>query len=93
MDGRFGQQTVHLSRDKLVLALSFEGLAKLLPTLPQNAESEALSDGLAQFHHSPITSVHLWFDREITELTHAALLDTTIQWLYNKSKIHSDFYK
>jgi zeta-carotene desaturase len=31
--------------------------------------------------------VHLWFDREITDLTHAALLDTTIQWLYNKSKI------
>jgi squalene-associated FAD-dependent desaturase len=75
--------------DALIFALSFEALAKLLPALPQNAESEALSRKLEQFHHSPITSVHLWFDREITELTHAALLDTTIQWLYNKSKIHS----
>ena len=74
--------------DKLVFALSFEGLAKLMPLLPHNAESASLSRYLAQFHHSPITSVHLWFDREITELTHAALLDTTIQWLYNKSKIH-----
>lgn len=77
------------SSDKVILALSFEALAKLLPALPQNAQSEVLSRDLAQFHHSPITSVHLWFDREITELTHAALLDTTIQWLYNKSKVHS----
>ena len=74
--------------DKLVLALSFEGLAKLMPTLPQNEKSKALGASLAEFRHSPITSVHLWFDREITELTHAALLETTIQWLYNKSKIH-----
>jgi squalene-associated FAD-dependent desaturase len=77
--------------DKVVLALSFEGLAQLLPVLPQNAESEILSRSLTQFGHSPITSVHLWFDREITELTHAALLDTTIQWLYNKSKIHAGY--
>jgi squalene-associated FAD-dependent desaturase len=74
--------------DRLVLALSFETLAKLIPLLPQNAESDALKADLAQFYHSPITSVHLWFDREITELTHAALLDTTIQWLYNKSKLY-----
>lgn len=75
--------------DKLVFALSFEALAKLLPLMPRNAESDALNVNLEQFHHSPITSVHLWFDREITELTHAALLDTTIQWMYNKSKLHA----
>jgi squalene-associated FAD-dependent desaturase len=76
--------------DRLVFALSFEAMAKLLPLMPQSEESELLSADLEQFHHSPITSVHLWFDREITELTHAALLDTTIQWMYNKSKLHSD---
>ncbi|HEX5234640.1 MAG TPA: hydroxysqualene dehydroxylase HpnE [Silvibacterium sp.] len=73
---------------KIVLALSFESMAKLLPILPSNAASEALGQGLSEFRHSPITSVHLWFDREITDMTHAALLDTTIQWLYNKSKLH-----
>lgn len=73
--------------DSVVLALPFEALASLLSTLPQNAEADALGANLAEFRHSPITSVHLWFDREITDLTHAALLDTTIQWLYNKSKI------
>lgn len=74
--------------DSVIFALPFESLAKLLPTLPRNSESEILGERLAQFQHSPITSVHLWFDREITDLTHAALLDSTIQWLYNKSKLH-----
>jgi len=42
--------------------------------------------GLAapKFEHSPITGVHLWFDREITTLPHATLLDRTMQWMFNK---------
>ena len=44
------------------------------------------SVGLAapRFEHSPITGVHLWFDREITTLPHATLLDRTMQWMFNK---------
>ncbi len=34
--------------------------------------------------HSPITGIHMWFDRSVTELPHAALLDRTVQWLFNK---------
>ena len=37
--------------------------------------------------HGPICSVHLWFDREITELEHAVLLDREIHWMYNKSRL------
>ncbi len=73
--------------DAVVLALSFEALAGLLPALPHNAQSEDLAADLAQFEHSPITGIHLWFDREITELEHAVLLDSTIQWLFNKSRL------
>jgi uncharacterized protein with NAD-binding domain and iron-sulfur cluster len=29
----------------------------------------------------------LWFDQEITDLDHAWLLDTTIQWFFHKSRI------
>jgi zeta-carotene desaturase len=36
------------------------------------------------FQHSPITGVHLWFDREVTTLPYAALLDGTMQWMFNK---------
>ena len=37
-----------------------------------------------KFEHSPITGVHLWFDREVTTLPHATLLDRTMQWMFNK---------
>jgi zeta-carotene desaturase len=39
-----------------------------------------------KLEHSPITGVHLWFDREITNLPHATLLDRTMQWVFNKDR-------
>jgi zeta-carotene desaturase len=71
----------------LVLALPFEGLARLLPQLPLAEGAGALAAQLAQHRHGPICSVHLWFDREITTLEHAALLDREIHWMYNRSRL------
>jgi zeta-carotene desaturase len=82
--------TESIESDRVVLAVPFEALLKLLPLLPQNESSEELRKDLDEFYHSPITSVHLWFDRVVTDLTHAALLDTTIQWMYNKSALHRE---
>jgi squalene-associated FAD-dependent desaturase len=45
---------------------------------------EALGLPAPKFEHSPITGIHLWFDREITNLPHATLLDRTMQWMFNK---------
>jgi zeta-carotene desaturase len=61
--------------DYYVSALPFERLKPLMPELPIPWEA---------FSHSPITGIHLWFDRPITDLPHATLLDRTIQWMYNK---------
>jgi zeta-carotene desaturase len=36
---------------------------------------------------SPIISINLWFDLPITELEFAGLRGTTIQWLFDKSRI------
>jgi zeta-carotene desaturase len=46
-----------------------------------------LREDWAQLRTSPITGIHFWFDREVTELEHAVLLDRTIQWMFQKSKI------
>ncbi|HZZ40706.1 MAG TPA: hydroxysqualene dehydroxylase HpnE [Acidobacteriaceae bacterium] len=73
--------------DAVILALSFEAMAGLLPSLPQNPAAQDLAAHLTQFEHSPITGIHLWFDREVTDLDHAVLLDTTIQWMFNKSRL------
>jgi zeta-carotene desaturase len=71
----------------LVLALPFEATAKLLPHMPAVEGADALAAKLEQHEHWPICSVHLWFDREITTLDHAVLLDREIHWLYNKSRL------
>ena len=73
--------------DGLILALSFEAMAKMLPKMPQVQGVEALAASLSKFEHSPITSVHLWFDREITDLDHAALMDSKIDWMYHTSRL------
>lgn len=70
--------------DYLILALPFDALARILP---DTSAASALRSRLDQFETSPITGIHLWFDREITDLDHAVLLDRTIQWMFHKSKL------
>jgi len=78
---------VEYRAESVVLALPFEQMQKLLPQLPDDAACAELAEKLTHFVHAPITTVHLWWDRAITELDHAVLLDTGIQWMFNKSKI------
>lgn len=70
--------------DYLVLALPFEGLDRVLP---ETSEAAPLRAMLSHFESSPITGIHLWFDRQISGLDHAVLLDRTIQWMFHKSRI------
>jgi squalene-associated FAD-dependent desaturase len=80
--------TIH--SDYLVLALPFEATAKLIPSMPSARGVSALAEQIGHHRHWPICSVHLWFDREITDLPHAVLLDREIHWMYNKSKLHPE---
>jgi len=70
--------------DYAVLATPFSTIEKLLPDTP---ELEPLREQSHFFDTAPITGIHLWFDREITPLEHAVLLERTIQWMFQKSKI------
>jgi uncharacterized protein with NAD-binding domain and iron-sulfur cluster len=70
--------------DYLVLAVSFDALGRMLPDAPAAA---SLAAALGQFSSSPITGIHLWFDRQISDLDHAVLLDRTIQWMFHKSRL------
>ena len=63
--------------DYYISAVPFERLAPLFPELGLN---------LNGWTHSPITGIHLWFDRQVTTMPHATLLDRTIQWMFNKSE-------
>ena len=63
--------------DLYVSAVPFERVNALVPGLDLRLE---------RFEHSPITGIHLWFDRPLTDLPHAVLLDGTLQWLFRKSE-------
>jgi zeta-carotene desaturase len=70
--------------DFVIPAVPFDVLERMLP---QTTAAEPLRQTLNQFETSPITGIHLWFDRQITDLEHAVLLDRTIQWMFHKSKL------
>jgi len=61
--------------DFYVLAVPFHRLPELAPEVGFDPGA---------WEYSPITAIHLWFDRPVTELPHAALLDRTIQWFFSK---------
>jgi zeta-carotene desaturase len=71
--------------DFAVLAAPFQNVASLLPS---DDSATPIKQQLAHFEPSSITGIHLWFNREITPLPHAVLLDRTIQWMFHKSKFH-----
>lgn len=62
-----------------ISAVPFERVETLIPGLGLR---------LAKFEHSPITGIHLWYDRPLTNLPHAVLLDRTLQWLFRKSETY-----
>ncbi len=76
-----------LASDFLVVAMPFEAIEQLLPQMPAVEGKPELERKIEHHEHWPICSVHLWFDREITELEHAVLLDREIHWMYNQSRL------
>lgn len=78
--------------DDVILALPFEQTQKLLSEVKladvagEQVRTE-LIENLSHFEHSPFISILLWYDRQITDLDHAWLLDSTIQWFFHKSRI------
>jgi len=88
---RLKMEQSEVAVDAVILAVPSDIAAKLLPgPLQPKAwmnSSAAASDGLDT---SPIAGIHLWFDRQISNLDHAVLLDRTIQWMFHKSRIQSE---
>jgi len=77
------------SADAYVCALPHTALDNLLP--PELKSANPMLASLEKIKVSPITGVHFWFDRSITSEPFITLLDTTVQWVFNKTALyHSD---
>jgi len=64
-----------LRADHYICALPFERVSEVAPGLELDVSG---------FEYSPITGIHLWFDRPVIDVPQATLLDRTIQWIFNK---------
>ena len=74
-----------IDADHVILAVPHHLAASLLP---DDLGAAAPFDALAKLESAPISSIHLWFDRPITQLRHAVLVGRLSQWMFNRSAIH-----
>jgi squalene-associated FAD-dependent desaturase len=68
--------------------------------LPHPAMAELASEEIKQLEPrlgelgkigvAPITGVHFWFDREVMTEPFVTLLDTTTQWIFNKTALYGE---
>ena len=47
---------------------------------------------ISKIKSSPITAVHLWYDRSITDMPHAVLVGRLSQWLFNRGRHGDEHY-
>jgi len=66
----------------VVSAVPFDRLDKLVSRTMREADGRL--QGLEEIQVSPILGVHLWFERKIMTLPHLVLVDSGVQWLFNK---------
>ncbi len=80
-----------LTADWYVLAVPFDRVTDLLPE--DLVAREPYFGGVKNLTPSPITSVHLWFDRPTMTRAHAVLIDCLGQWAFDRGEVAPDeFY-
>lgn len=59
---------------------------RVLDLLPADVAAAPPLAGVSQLESAPITSLHLWFDRRITELPQAVLIGRLSQWVFQRQE-------
>ncbi len=79
----FDREGNRYATDHVVLALTWRRALEVLGTdiLADMPDVAAAAD----IESAPITGVHLWFDRAITDLPHAVLVGQLSQWLFARA--------
>jgi squalene-associated FAD-dependent desaturase len=73
-----------LAADWYISAVPFDRLLELLPAAA--VSSHACFSRLHKLETSPITSVHVWYDRPIMRLPHVVLVGCVGQWVFNRGQ-------
>jgi len=76
------------SADAYIFAVPHTALAELLPQSVKQSDPSLAN--LDKIKVAPITGVHFWFDRSVMKEPFLTLLDTTTQWIFNKTALYGD---
>ncbi len=74
--------------DAYVLAIPRNAVAEVLPE--SVVKNHAAFANLEKLSDAPITGVHLWFDRPVMSERFLTLLESTTQWIFNKTALYQD---
>ena len=74
-----------VTADWYVAAVPFDRLLDLLSE--EAVRQEPYFANLRNLETSPITSVHVWYDRPVTALPHVVLVDCVGQWVFNRGEV------
>jgi zeta-carotene desaturase len=74
--------------DTYIFAVPHTALVELLPESVKQSDPSLAN--LDKIKVAPITGVHFWFDRPVMTEPFVTLIDTTTQWIFNKTALYAD---
>jgi squalene-associated FAD-dependent desaturase len=85
-----GQRATHcglhdgrrMDADQFIVAVPWHQLARTLGAATRQIAPSA--DLYREIPSAPISGVHLWFDRAVTDLPHAVFVDRLSQWMFQR---------
>lgn len=76
------QDGKHILTSHLISAIPPHALLKILP---EELKVQSYFSDFDSIRYSPIISLYLWFDTSFPEIDVSAIMDSTTQWVFNKS--------
>jgi zeta-carotene desaturase len=73
--------------DAFISAVSHYAFPSLVKGATLDSALGKMQQAVGRFESSPIISLHLWLDKMIVEDEIVALLDSKVQWVFNRSKM------
>jgi hydroxysqualene dehydroxylase len=79
---RGGEQ---LTAETVISTVPYFALRRMVR--PEVLSAKASLRTLSALKSAPIVSINLWYDRQVTELEFVGLLDSPVEWVFNKNAI------
>jgi squalene-associated FAD-dependent desaturase len=74
-----------IEAEAVISAVPYFALKRLLT--PEDLAGKECFRNIDRFKSAPIVSINLWYEEQVTDLEFVGLLDSQIEWVFNKNSI------